>query len=188
MPRGIETKRMFADELERMMESVPLAKVRVKDLCARCGVERRVFYYHFRDKYDLIAWIFDQDYRAATESASAIFTEDHLAAANRRLWARRDFYRRAFEDDSQNSIGRYLQEFDVEMNERTVKRHFGITELSGVQSFAVRHYSYGNINCTLEWLQGKIDATPQQMAVYELACMPAFLRESYADPIVQGGN
>lgn len=38
-----DTKRMFADELEAMMGRLPLSKVRVADLCARCGVERRVF-------------------------------------------------------------------------------------------------------------------------------------------------
>ena len=53
-----DTKGMFADELEAMMERMPLSKVRVRDLCERCGVERRVFYYHFKDKYDLVAWMF----------------------------------------------------------------------------------------------------------------------------------
>ena len=60
-----DTKGMFADALETMMERIPLSKVRVADLCARCGVERRVFYYHFKDKYDLVAWMFERDYSQA---------------------------------------------------------------------------------------------------------------------------
>ena len=40
-----DTKGMFANELESMMERMPLSKVRARDLCARCGVERRVFSY-----------------------------------------------------------------------------------------------------------------------------------------------
>lgn len=33
-------------------------KIRVTEIYARAGVERLTFYYHFKDKYDLVAWIF----------------------------------------------------------------------------------------------------------------------------------
>lgn len=49
------TKRLFANTLADMMRTTPLKKIRVKDLCARCGAEQQSFYYHFRDKYDLVA-------------------------------------------------------------------------------------------------------------------------------------
>ena len=49
------TKKLFATELERMLTEMPLSKVRVKDLCERCGAQRQAFYYHFQDKYDLVA-------------------------------------------------------------------------------------------------------------------------------------
>lgn len=35
-----DTKAMFANELEEMMQTMPLSKVRVADLCGRCCVER----------------------------------------------------------------------------------------------------------------------------------------------------
>lgn len=98
-----DTKGMFADELEAMMERMPLSKVRVRDLCERCGVERRVFYYHFKDKYDLVAWMFERDYSSAADG-NAPYSVELYAEAHRRLWSRRAFYRRAFEEDSQNSI------------------------------------------------------------------------------------
>jgi len=94
-----DTKRMFAVELEVMMAAMPLSKVRVAELCARCGVERRVFYYHFKDKYDLVAWMFEQD-RAAAAATCGPYTREFYAEAHRLLWDRRDFYRRAFERTS----------------------------------------------------------------------------------------
>lgn len=120
-----ERVRMFAGELESMMARMPLSKVRVADLCVRCGVERRVFYYHFKDKYDLVAWMFEWD-RLTAAAACKPYTQAFYAESHRLIWARRDFYRRAFEKDTQNSIERYLLQFSVEANEAALKRHLGL--------------------------------------------------------------
>ncbi len=35
-----------------------LNKITVKEIVNRCGVNRQTFYYHFRDIYDLLDWMF----------------------------------------------------------------------------------------------------------------------------------
>ena len=179
-----DTKGMFADELEAMMERMPLSKIRVRDLCERCGVERRVFYYHFKDKYDLVAWMFERDYSSAADGR-APYSEELYAAAHHKLWARRGFYRRAFQEDSQNSIWRYLLQFSVDANEAALKQHLGVTALSADLAFEARHFAYGNIGCLVEWLGGNVKATPAQLAARMFSCMPTALREAYA---AQGGK
>lgn len=173
-----DTKRMFADELEAMMERMPLSKVRVADLCARCEVERRVFYYHFKDKYDLVAWMFEQD-RAAAAVVCAPYTQEFYAEAHRLLWARRSFYRRAFEEDVQNSIERYLLHFSVEANEAALRRHLGVKTLSRAHAFLARHFAHGNVGCVIDWLRGELAATPEQLASYMFGCMPEVLCAAY---------
>lgn len=174
-----DTKAMFANELEEMMQTMPLSKVRVADLCGRCCVERRVFYYHFKDKYDLVAWIFERDYTRAAEG-NAPYSEELYAEAHRRLWDRRGFYRRAFEEDSQNSIERYLLQFSVEANEAVLRRYLGVRKLSRQHAFVARHFAYGNVGCVIDWLRGVIEATPEELASEMFACIPDELREAYA--------
>ncbi len=175
-----DTRGMFANELETMMEQMPLSKVRVANLCTRCEVERRVFYYHFKDKYDLVAWMFERDYASAADGRTP-YSEELYAAAHSRLWARRSFYRRAFEEDSQNSIWRYLLQFSIEANERVLKRHLGVPILSREHAFIARHFAFGNVGCLVDWLKGSITATPEQLASCMFGCMPAALREAYAN-------
>ena len=176
-----DTKRMFADEVEDMMRDMPLSKVRVGDLCARCGVERRVFYYHFKDKYDLVAWMFEQDQQKAAELAVP-YSEQFYAEAQRQLWKRRDFYQRAFEEDSQNSIYRYVLQFSIAANEAAMKRYLGATKLSRAHAFEARHFAHGNVGCVVDWLRGAFEATPDQLAASIFACMPASLRKAYELP------
>ena len=174
-----DTKHMFAFELEAMMERLPLSKVRVADLCKRCGVERRVFYYHFKDKYDLVAWMFERD-RAAAAMTCTPYTQEFYAEAHRRLWARRAFYRRAFEEDVQNSIERYLLELSIEANEAALRRHLGVTTLAHEHVFEAHHFAHGNVGCVIDWLRGELSATPEQLAAAMFACMPRTLRAAYA--------
>ena len=56
------TKRMLAQTLKQQMAHMPFSKIRVSEICAACGVSRKSFYYHFRDKYDLVDWIFRSEF------------------------------------------------------------------------------------------------------------------------------
>ncbi len=174
-----DTKRMFADELEAMMEDMPLSKVRVRDLCARCGVERCTFYYHFKDKYDLVAWMIDRE-SVKAELRARLYTREHFAEGLRIIWERRAFYRRAFEEDSQNSIYRHHLEYCIEQNEALLKRHLGVQELSRAAAFEARFFSLGNAGSLGSWLRGEIEATPAQRAESLFECMPPILRDAYA--------
>ena len=87
------TKQLFADTLQAMMREMPLQKVMVKELCERCGAERQSFYYHFKDKYDLIAWIFLRDYEASLSDEGGHYTVEHAAGVLRRMKKRESFYR-----------------------------------------------------------------------------------------------
>ena len=53
------TKRALASALKELMESTPFSKITVSDICAKCNMNRKSFYYHFKDKFDLVNWIFD---------------------------------------------------------------------------------------------------------------------------------
>ena len=88
------TKRLFAEALTDMMRTTPLEKIRVKDLCDRCGAQRQSFYYHFRDKYDLVAYIYSADYTAALESTGGTYDIEHAIGILRSLKEKQSFIRK----------------------------------------------------------------------------------------------
>ena len=58
------TKRALAAALKELMGEMPFAKITVADICEKCDMNRKSFYYHFRDKYDLVNWIYDTEFIA----------------------------------------------------------------------------------------------------------------------------
>ena len=47
------TKKALASALKELMETVPFSKISIGDICEKCDMNRKSFYYHFKDKYDL---------------------------------------------------------------------------------------------------------------------------------------
>ena len=52
------TKNALAQSMKNLMRVRPFEKISVSDICVACGINRKSFYYHFRDKYDLVNCIF----------------------------------------------------------------------------------------------------------------------------------
>ncbi len=52
------TKKALAYSLKKLLKQKPLDKITVTDITEDCEVNRQTFYYHFRDIYDLVEWIY----------------------------------------------------------------------------------------------------------------------------------
>lgn len=61
MSNNMITKDALGKGLKVLLEKKPLSKISVKDITEYCNISRNTFYYHFKDKYELINWIFYTD-------------------------------------------------------------------------------------------------------------------------------
>ena len=52
------TKRAMAQSLKKILVVKELDKITITDITNDCGINRQTFYYHFKDIYDLLEWIF----------------------------------------------------------------------------------------------------------------------------------
>ena len=77
MPDIHITKRALADALKSLMSEMPFDKITVTQICDRCSMNRKSFYYHFKDKYELVNWIFDTEILALIEQESLYSLQPH---------------------------------------------------------------------------------------------------------------
>ena len=54
-------KQMLADSLKRAIGKKSFSKVTVSEIVEDCGINRKTFYYHFEDLYDLLRWTLEQE-------------------------------------------------------------------------------------------------------------------------------
>ena len=173
------TKQMFADMLEDMLHTMDFEKIQVKDLCEACQTHRQTFYYHFKDKYDLVAWVFNQDYEAVFSVPGSEFTIDTLTKLMELIRSKRSFYIKTLTDHSQNSIRSYIQEFDVEFGQKVVMSAYQTNQITDEQLYIIKYHSYGSIGMLIEWLLNDTILSAEQFAKLQYQTMPLFLRNAY---------
>lgn len=173
------TKKLFSEELIQMVKEMSFEKVRVSQLCKRCGADRRTFYYHFIDKYDLVAWIFSEDYISALNAEEGKFTLQHAINILEKMYQNRSFYRAVFSDTSQNAIRNYSYQYFCDLGSSAMKKHFHLEELSMEMDYAIRAHSHACCELSFEWLKGDLNYTPRQFATLQYRYMPSELKEAY---------
>lgn len=72
------TKSLFADSLRQLAKSKPVDKITIRELASRCGLTSPTFYNHFRDKYDLMAWIYNRKVDEAMKDFDATMNFEQL--------------------------------------------------------------------------------------------------------------
>lgn len=104
------TKRAFARAMKALMSEKPFEKISVGDICERCDMNRKSFYYHFRDKYDLVNWIFDTEFVPLATGINLQAGWNILLQLCQSMYDNRDFYRKALQITGQNAFSDHFQE------------------------------------------------------------------------------
>ncbi len=161
------TKLWIADKMKELMKTKSIEQIRISEICNLAEIERSTFYYHFKDKYDLVAWIF-------YNSIANVAITDIQAASEQMQRMKEDviFYRRAFEDTSQNALWRYMVEYFAGAYTSMVETVLQPKAPDEQLLFSIRLYCYGMIGMAREWFL-QDNGIPAEMIVKKMyASMP----------------
>ena len=148
------TKNALALSMKKLMRQKPFEKISVSDICSDCGINRKSFYYHFRDKYDLVNWIFYIGFIGGMDLSRYTTGWDWLEDVCRYFYSEREFYRAALRIEGQNSFRDYLTEMV-----RPIEAFFlrDIFQDSGDEEFFTTFVGDALLTSLLRWLSGGYD-------------------------------
>ena len=70
------TKQMLCDALINLSSKKPFAKISVSEIVTLCDVNRKTFYYHFTDIYDLLEWHLNNEIHTAISTFDPVYNLD----------------------------------------------------------------------------------------------------------------
>ncbi|MBR4036819.1 MAG: TetR/AcrR family transcriptional regulator C-terminal domain-containing protein [Oscillospiraceae bacterium] len=173
------TKDVFADAIIQLAKTKEISRIKVKDLCTFCGYNRQSFYYHFKDKYELLAYIFINDYQYAFSCSEVQNSETMMRIALQKMNEKKTFYKNVMQDTSQNNMNDYTLKMFVEMEERIIKDYLNTDYLEKSLLFAIKGYSYACLGHVKEWFLGTSTFTIDELAHEMYNSMPALLKQAY---------
>ncbi len=167
------TKEILAESFRELAENKSIDKITVQEIVDNCDYSTATFYRHFKDKYDLIAW----DYaHKAEEIMARLSANDTRWRQTLMDWAgyfqtEKEYLANLFLHTSgHDSFIQYM----AEIHYRALMKHLlaisGQNELDKKISLLARSYCLGTVCLSCEWILGKYDVTPGEMAeIYENA-------------------
>lgn len=103
------TKRALADSMKKLMSERPMKKINISDIVEGCNMNRQSFYYHFKDKYDLVNWIYYTEF-VVTIKGLTISVWEVLEKICNYFYENKEFYKNAFKVKGQNSFSEYFND------------------------------------------------------------------------------
>lgn len=161
-----KTKADLARALKELVDEKPLAQITVTEVASRAGINRQTFYYHFKDIYDLIGWIYQ------TEALEAVEGYVMLDAWQQGMLRFLEYIR-----ENRSFCLRTYQAVDTRQFEdfvfRFAKRLLGqvMAEVAQQQPLAPKEdqevlvcfYSCGFVGMVRQWLEAGAEEAPEEL-------------------------
>ena len=166
---SLQTKQQLANALKNAMKKKPFSKITVSELVNACGMNRKTFYYHFQDIYDLLVWMFEQEAIGIVKNFDLIVDYDEAL----------NFIMDYIEENesilnSVDSIGRdVLQTFfyqDFESISRSMiesaERKLGKKLPDGYRDWVCRFYTEGLSGMMIDWMRNRNRISRKEVIAY----------------------
>lgn len=163
MPNSEFTKLMIAQGLKRLLKTKSFLSLSVGDVARECGISRNTFYYHFRDKYDLISWIFCSEIHTVLgDDLSLEHWRENLLALCRYMQENRDFYLNVLQFQGQNGFSQCLMDVYQSLVTHMLLHAENQPPLSSQQIRLIsRFYAHGITGVILDWARNGMLTDPE---------------------------
>ena len=152
----MNAKHDLAEALCQLLETKTLEKITVKDIVARCGVNRQTFYYHFHDVYDLMRWIFEREAAnlAQTVREAGGDWRQELHTITDVLRSKRHLVMNAYRSVNRRDLERYLMQGYGPVIRRIVDQAaVGLDVGQEDLEFVSRFYARGLLSGVFDWIE-----------------------------------
>lgn len=168
------TKLLLAESIKELMKTIPLDKITVKEIVARCGTTRQTFYRNFKDKYDLVNWYFDRIVKKTIKQMGVSLTlQEALVKKFEYIKEDKHFFTSALSSSDYNNLMDYDYQCIYHFYKSIAQKK---GEVTPEIDFLIQFYCHGSMEMMAEWVKNDMDISPEKMAYHLELAMPEKLR------------
>jgi len=169
-----------ADTFIQMICETSLESIRVQDIAQRAGISKATFYRLFRDKYDVMSWIYQGSAEPLISAAPALRNWKTWSYANlEHIRQHLPFYKRVLGYGGQNSMMESMAQYFQRNIVRGIACVDGANRLPAQVQFAVEAFSYINVYAIVMWVRNNCSPAPDTLLSYVEGCIPDCLKPYY---------
>ncbi|MFP3153460.1 TetR/AcrR family transcriptional regulator C-terminal domain-containing protein [Lachnospiraceae bacterium ZAX-1] len=169
---------MFENALRKLLLTTSFNKITVQSLVEYSYSSRPTFYNHFKDKYDLVSWIYQRQADMIINKFPEITWIEVIINLFKTMEQDYLFYSKVLVGDDQNSLVNYMVSYDVEVYKTMLRTIGGFQKIDEQLAFDIQFHAFACVHMTRLWIQKKERETPKELAQKLINAMPSKLYES----------
>lgn len=150
---SIDVKKILANALLNLCQKQSLQSITVSQLLKETGVSRQTFYNHFKDKNDLICYIYDTyivpDF---DEHHMDIDFYESLLQTFQNIKKYHKFMKQACQIEGQNCLKDYIVEYCQQFDLKWHQNLYGSDPMPDDLKFATIYHANASSSMTLSWI------------------------------------
>jgi len=174
-----DAKTILADSIEDILTRKAFVNIGVKDIVKNCDVSRTAFYNHFKDKYDLVSWIYRRDVEELYLKQETFDWKAYHTQILKYMFEKREFYVNVSAYEGQNCILDYITSYAILKMETQLKNKLGVKELPEDVALAVYMWNLASTRLTFTWLKEKDGRKPEEITSLVCNCLPEPIKAFY---------
>ena len=159
------TKIAMAQSLKRMLLIKDLDKITISDITNDCGINRQTFYYHFKDIYDLLEWIFTNEVVKKIEKETTIKNwQENFKYVLDYMLENKKFIIKTYNSLSRKTLLDFLfKQYNTIFIDiiNDVSKNYNITKENKI--FIANFYKYGFAGVIENWIVIEMKESPENI-------------------------
>ena len=164
MKKGESTKKKIAEAFKNLVKTDSFDSITITDITNECDLNRLTFYYHFKDKYDLLNWIFYTEViKPVRENIEAANWAERLLSVLRGMKDNKDYYDKVISYERLD-FWNYLFDVAKEIMTDTIRAKNVNGEISESDVlFLAYFFAFGVSGSIFDWAAQGMQKTPEEL-------------------------
>jgi len=159
------TKRAIEASFKKLLLKKSFEKITINDIAEDCGINRMTFYYHFKDIYDLVEWVFVEDAARALEDKKTYETwQQGFLQIFEEVQDNKPFIINVYRLVSHEQVYNHLSKMTFNLLIGVVEeKSVGMTVSDECKKSIAQFYSIAFLGVMLEWIQNDMKENPEKI-------------------------
>ena len=159
------TKKALATSLKKLLSKKELPKITIANITTDCGVNRQTFYYHFKDVYDLLEWIYLNEVIQSMDGKDTYDTwQQGFLSIFEYILNNKEFVKNTYNSISREFFLRFIYDQTKELLKNIIEeKSKGLNVEEENKEFMADFYKYGFVGIVQDWIENGMKEDPHNI-------------------------
>jgi AcrR family transcriptional regulator len=163
--KSLQTKKILAEHLIRMLENQNFKKITVNDICQHAMISRSAFYLHFEDKYSLLRYCMDMELLRWEEVMQRSDFHSYLVFVLDDILKKRNFYNNTLVSVQDHELYAMFFTSFSHFFTATLEKLLAQEQALPYPASIISAFYVGGIACSIiQWIKKDFDISVEEMA------------------------